>query len=216
MITEHVSFFIFRLFCGRKKRHLIMSRVVPPSQQKLAEKLTILNDRMVGLLTRLYQMKKYMSNPSLRPRYLHEKAFEGALKALMKKFPNVDTRSNTSSLLPLANIKADIMNQLAIYYHTLVDILELKDHVNELLTRMDAYQVFMHITLNFDVTKNYLDLVANYVAIMILLSRIEERKPIVAIYNYAYELCYSKGKILNMLIVPMNCVPVGVMHLMYN
>lgn len=105
------------------------------------------------------------------------------------------------------------MNQLAIYYHTLVDILELKDHVNELLTRMDAYQVFMHITLNFDVTKNYLDLVANYVAIMILLSRIEERKPIVAIYNYAYELCSSKGKILNMFIVLLNCVPVGVIHL---
>lgn len=36
-----------------------MSRsVLQPSQQKLAEKLTILNDRGVGMLTRLYNIKK--------------------------------------------------------------------------------------------------------------------------------------------------------------
>lgn len=36
-----------------------MSRgVIQPSQQKLAEKLTILNDRGVGMLTRVYNIKK--------------------------------------------------------------------------------------------------------------------------------------------------------------
>lgn len=36
-----------------------MSRsVLQPSQQKLAEKLTILNDRGIGMLTRLYNIKK--------------------------------------------------------------------------------------------------------------------------------------------------------------
>ena len=35
-----------------------MSRVMMPSQQKLAEKLTILNERGRGMLTRIYNIKK--------------------------------------------------------------------------------------------------------------------------------------------------------------
>ena len=35
-----------------------MSRSMIPSQQKLAEKLTILNDRGQGMLTRIYNIKK--------------------------------------------------------------------------------------------------------------------------------------------------------------
>lgn len=35
-----------------------MMRAINPSQQKLAEKLTILNDRGIGMLTRLYNIKK--------------------------------------------------------------------------------------------------------------------------------------------------------------
>ncbi|CAI9151007.1 unnamed protein product [Rangifer tarandus platyrhynchus] len=33
--------------------------VLQPSQQKLAEKLTILNDRVVGMVTRLYNIKQF-------------------------------------------------------------------------------------------------------------------------------------------------------------
>lgn len=44
-----------------------MSRsVLQPSQQKLAEKLTILNDRGVGMLTRLYNIKKVRGAPAER------------------------------------------------------------------------------------------------------------------------------------------------------
>ena len=35
-----------------------MARSINPSQQKLAERLTILNDRGVGMLTRIYNIKK--------------------------------------------------------------------------------------------------------------------------------------------------------------
>lgn len=35
-----------------------MVRSIVPSQQKLAEKLTILNDRGIGMLTRIYNIKK--------------------------------------------------------------------------------------------------------------------------------------------------------------
>lgn len=39
-----------------------MARSLIPSQQKLAEKLTLLNDRGVGMLTRIYNIKKVSTN----------------------------------------------------------------------------------------------------------------------------------------------------------
>ena len=39
-----------------------MARVPSPSQQKIAEKLTILNDRGQGMLTRIYNIKKVHSH----------------------------------------------------------------------------------------------------------------------------------------------------------
>lgn len=35
-----------------------MARSIIPSQQKLAEKLTLINDRGIGMLTRIYNIKK--------------------------------------------------------------------------------------------------------------------------------------------------------------
>ena len=41
----------------------------------------------------------------------------------------------------------------------------------ELLTTIDACQCKFDITVNYDLTKNYLDLVATYSSLMILLSK---------------------------------------------
>lgn len=47
-----------------------MSRgVIQPSQQKLAEKLTILNDRGIGMLTRVYNIKKVRTHTQM---YTHQ------------------------------------------------------------------------------------------------------------------------------------------------
>uniref|UniRef100_A0ABI7Z1U3 Nck-associated protein 1 n=1 Tax=Felis catus TaxID=9685 RepID=A0ABI7Z1U3_FELCA len=132
-----------------------MSRsVLQPSQQKLAEKLTILNDRGVGMLTRLYNIKK-------------------------------------QQLAQLQKEKSEILKNLALYYFTFVDVMEFKDHVCELLNTIDVCQVFFDITVNFDLTKNYLDLIITYTTLMILLSRIEERKAIIGLYNYAHEMTHG-------------------------
>lgn len=39
----------------------------------------------------------------------------------------------------------------------------------------------------------YLDLMGNYVSMMILLSRIEDRKAVLGLYNHAYEMHNSTG-----------------------
>uniref|UniRef100_A0AAR2IJ89 Nck-associated protein 1 n=1 Tax=Pygocentrus nattereri TaxID=42514 RepID=A0AAR2IJ89_PYGNA len=169
-----------------------MSRaVLQPSQQKLAEKLTILNDRGVGMLTRIYNIKKACGDPKAKPSYLIDKNLESAVKFIVRKFPAVETRNNNQQLAQLQKEKSEILKNLALYYFTFVDVMEFKDHVCELLNTIDACQVFFDITVNFDLTRNYLDLVVTYTTLMILLSRIEERKAIIGLYNYAHEMTHG-------------------------
>uniref|UniRef100_A0A8C7I430 Nck-associated protein 1 n=1 Tax=Oncorhynchus kisutch TaxID=8019 RepID=A0A8C7I430_ONCKI len=132
-------------------------------QQKLAEKFTILNDRGIGMLTRIYNIKKACGDPKAKPSYLVDKNLESVVKFIVRKFPAIETRNNNVS----------------------------SDNVSELLNTIDACQVFFDVTVNFDLTKNYLDLVVTYTTLMMLLSRIEERKAIIGLYNYAHEMTHG-------------------------
>uniref|UniRef100_A0A672P1M2 Nck-associated protein 1 n=1 Tax=Sinocyclocheilus grahami TaxID=75366 RepID=A0A672P1M2_SINGR len=171
-----------------------MSRgALQPSQQKLAEKLTILNDRGIGMLTRIYNIKKACGDPKAKPSYLIDKNLESAVKFIVRKFPAIETRNNNQQLAQLQKEKSEILKNLALYYFTFVDVMEFKDHVCELLNTIDACQVFFDITVNFDLTKNYLDLVVTYITLMMLLSRIEERKAIIGLYNYAHEMTHGSS-----------------------
>ena len=47
-------------------------------------------------------------------------------------------------------------------------------------------------TVNFDLTRGYLDLIVTYFAVMILVSRVEDRKAVLGLYNFAFELQHGK------------------------
>uniref|UniRef100_A0A8C7MP48 Nck-associated protein 1 n=1 Tax=Oncorhynchus kisutch TaxID=8019 RepID=A0A8C7MP48_ONCKI len=98
-----------------------------------------------------------------KPSYLVDKNLESVVKFIVRKFPAIETRNNNVS----------------------------SDNVSELLNTIDACQVFFDVTVNFDLTKNYLDLVVTYTTLMMLLSRIEERKAIIGLYNYAHEMTHG-------------------------
>lgn len=53
---------------------------------------------------------------------------------------------------------------------------------------MDACQISLDITVNYELTKNYMDLVTTYVSLMILLSRVEDRKAVLGLFNAAFEM----------------------------
>ncbi|XP_078619670.1 nck-associated protein 1-like isoform X2 [Branchiostoma floridae x Branchiostoma japonicum] len=170
-----------------------------PSQQKLAEKLTVLNDRAMGMLTRIYNIKKACGDVKSKPAFLSDKNLEGAIKFIVRKFPHVDSKNNywtmpfvQSQLQQVNNIKGEIMKQLSLYYFTFVDVMDFKDHVSELLTTMDACNVHFDITTNYDLTKGYLDLIISYVSLMLLLARIDDRKAVLGLYNYAHDLTHGK------------------------
>lgn len=162
-----------------------------PSQQKLAEKLTILNDRGIGMLTRIYNIKKMLGSSDNKPTFLNDKALEPAVKMLLRRFPQYDSKA--SQLNVVNNMKNEIMKSLSLYYYTFLDIMYFKDHVVDLLTTIDACQAFLDIRLNFDLTKMYLELVATYVSIMILVSKVDDRKAVIALFNVAHEFLQGKG-----------------------
>uniref|UniRef100_A0A8C7TV55 Nck-associated protein 1 n=1 Tax=Oncorhynchus mykiss TaxID=8022 RepID=A0A8C7TV55_ONCMY len=165
-----------------------------PGQQKLAEKFTILNDRGIGMLTRIYNIKKACGDPKAKPSYLIDKNLESAVKFIVRKFPAVETRNNNQQLAQLQKEKSEILKNLALYYFTFVDVMEFK----VCATNLDVDSIFVPIslflqTVNFDLTKNYLDLVVTYTNLMMLLSRIEERKAIIGLYNYAHEMTHGSS-----------------------
>ncbi|CAF4477025.1 unnamed protein product, partial [Rotaria magnacalcarata] len=118
-----------------------MAHQINPHQQKLAEKLTILNDRGIGMLTRIFNIKKACAETKSKPSFLLDKNLESVLRQIQKKFPAVDK----SQFQALTSIKTDIIKSLAIYYFTFVDLLEFRDHVTDLLTTIDACQVHFDI-----------------------------------------------------------------------
>jgi NCK-associated protein 1 len=110
----------------------------------------------------------------------------------VKKFPNFE-KGSLSQYSSLQNWKADILKSLSLYYNTFVDLLDLRDHVNDLLTTIDACQIHFDITLNFDLTKNYLDLISTYVSLMILLSKVDDRKTVLGLFTISHELTHGQG-----------------------
>lgn len=172
---------------------MTMARAGAVAQTKIAEKLTILNDRGEGLLTRLYDLKKTLAKPDTRPSIFTEKSLDSVIRSIDKKFnPSSCTNQNYGGAV--TSQKMEILKTLQQHYFTLADILEFKDNVNELLVIIDANQIHFDIALNFDLTKRYLDLVALYVSLMILLSRIDDRRVLLGLYNVAHELQHSHSE----------------------
>ncbi|KAF5295542.1 hypothetical protein FQR65_LT10405 [Abscondita terminalis] len=165
-----------------------MSRQMTQNERKLAEKLIILNDRGVGMLTRIYNIKKACGDAKSKPGFLSDKTLESSIKNIVRRFPNIDVKS----LQPLQPIKNEIIKSLSLYYYTFVDLLDFKNCVCEFLTCLDAWQVHLDISINFELTKNYLDLVVTYVSLMILLSRVDDRKAVLGLFNAAHEMLHGQ------------------------
>ncbi|KJH45943.1 hypothetical protein DICVIV_08021 [Dictyocaulus viviparus] len=167
---------------------------IESSQLKIAEKLVILNDRAVGMLTRIYNIKKACGDPKSRPAFLSDKHLENAIKHITRKFPVVDARMNTSTFHYVDTMKEEIMKSLGLYYFTFADLMDLKDNVLQLLTTMDACQFQLDISLNYELTAGYLNLVVNLICLMILLSRVDDRKIVLGLFNAAYDLAHGESE----------------------
>lgn len=173
---------------------MMLNHSIVSSQQKLAEKLTVLNDRGIGMLTRISNIKKACTDkdPKSKPDFLSEKSLENTYKQIVKKFPNFE-KGTSSQYNNLQQWKNEILKSLLLYYNTFVDLLDFRDHVNDLLTTIDACQIHFDITINYDLTKSYLDLISTFVSLMILLSKVDDRKTVLGLYTIAHEMVNGQG-----------------------
>uniref|UniRef100_A0A8C1RYQ8 NCK associated protein 1 like n=1 Tax=Cyprinus carpio TaxID=7962 RepID=A0A8C1RYQ8_CYPCA len=137
------------------------------------------------ILPKIYKYSKR------RPSYFTEKSNESAVKYINRKFPNIDIRGGSQHLSSIQKQKSAVLEGLHSYYESFIDVMEFRDNVYELLNTIDACQCFFDIAVNFDLTKNYLDLIVTYASVFYMLSRIDDKKAIVGLYNCAYE--FSNG-----------------------
>ncbi|XP_024916015.1 nck-associated protein 1-like isoform X3 [Cynoglossus semilaevis] len=133
-------------------------------------------------------IKKSCADPKQRLSLLTDKAMESAIKYINKKFPNIDFRGNIQNLINIQRQKSEVMSTMSSYYESFLDVIEFRDHVYELLNTIDASQCFFDISINFDFTKNYLDLITTYCALILTLCRIDDKKTLVGMYNCAHEM----------------------------
>ena len=159
-----------------------MATTVNVITQKVPEKLFILRDRGIGLITRIYNIKKIQADVTLKPEFMSEKHLETPIKLLEKKFPDCKDPKILTAIRPL---KQDISKALSSYYSTLLDVMHYRQCVEMLLNSVDGCNIFFDITLNFDLTRLYLDVVCVYMRLMILLSRIDDRKAVLGLFNAA-------------------------------
>jgi len=121
------------------------------TQQKIAERLTILNERAPGMMTRLYNLKTQLNDPKSKPPFMVKREFQQALVTINKKFPQVDAKN-----LQLPVVKEnhqEILKTLEPYYLTFIDVLQFKEHIVDLLQSIDQLFMFMDILTNFMITK---------------------------------------------------------------
>ncbi|TKS85854.1 Nck-associated protein 1 [Collichthys lucidus] len=145
-----------------------MSRgVIQPSQQKLAEKLTILNDRGIGMLTRVYNIKKVRTHthtyththadispcnhacgdPKAKPSYLVDKNLESAVKFIVRKFPAVETRNN-NELRAHVRKYGPVMQRYYVQYLSGFDAVVLNELVQNLSVCPEDESIIMSSFVN--------------------------------------------------------------------
>ena len=105
---------------------------------------------------------KYTTNTPLIMKFffqafLSEKSLESSVKYIVRRFPNIDPKS-LSNVQPLRN---EVLKSLSLYYFTFVDLLDYRDHVTELLTTIGACGIGFDITVNYDLTRLYLEVVSS-------------------------------------------------------
>uniref|UniRef100_A0A8C9T113 NCK associated protein 1 like n=1 Tax=Scleropages formosus TaxID=113540 RepID=A0A8C9T113_SCLFO len=79
----------------------------------------------------------------------------------------------------------EILVALTSYYYSFIDVMEFR--VRQLRS-WHFYLLKFVGTVNFDFTKSYLDLIVTYTSVIMMLSRIDDRKVLTAMYNCAHEM----------------------------
>lgn len=149
-----------------------------------AEKLYILGDISNGLLARVYDILEFQ-----KPGVLTDPLLDPYLKKLEKGFPNMP--DNTVKATPGSDLFTDrameIVTGLTDYYNTFKDILNFKEEAWKLLRELAEELKALDFKTNPDLMTYFMDLFTRYVQLHVLISRVTDRRLMIACYAKAYQ-----------------------------
>uniref|UniRef100_A0A8D0D8V3 NCK associated protein 1 like n=1 Tax=Sander lucioperca TaxID=283035 RepID=A0A8D0D8V3_SANLU len=155
-----------KLFCSRSLKGWVLLREVGRA-----------------LLSTLPTIFTTCADPKTRLSLLTDKAMEPAIKYINKKFPNIDFRGNIQNLTGIQRQKSEVLAATTSYYDSFLDVIEFR-----VIASLFSHNMTRSTAINFDFTKNYLDLIITYTSVIITLSRIDDKKALVGMFNCAHEM----------------------------
>lgn len=148
-----------------------------------AEKLYILGDISIGLLARVYNILEFQ-----KPPVLSDPQLDPYLKKLEKGFPFMP--ENTAKATPGSDLFGDrameIVTGLTDYYNTFKDIMNFREEAWKLLRELSDELKPLEFKTAPDILTYYMDLFTRYVQLHVLISRVSERRLMLACYAKAY------------------------------
>jgi len=150
---------------------------------KAAEKLLILREAGDALLHRVASAKRIISSPTQRPAFLSDPQYSKVTQALLKKFPEFEPNvEKTPGYDTLTQKAKTLYEEIEPLYYAFIDAYEFKEAAVQTLSEIASTVVEMKLDDNPFVTVNYLDLFTVTAQLNLLISSIEERKLILAVY----------------------------------
>ncbi|OAF69348.1 hypothetical protein A3Q56_02925 [Intoshia linei] len=154
------------------------------NDHKIAERLKILIDFEKDLLVRLYNL---YSDPSPISEIFSNKTSEAYIKLLSKKFPHIDFNSSSINSIVLPK-KELIYKSCAPHYYTFLDVMILKQQVIDLLSAIKFNRIELNISRCFVLTVHYLEMVVNFIDIMLIVSKLTKIFPVLSLFVISYSL----------------------------
>jgi len=155
---------------------------------KFAEKLFILKEHSEGLLERLYNIKKLVDDPKKRPSVLSAPNMKSLFNSLEKTSPKFsDDIERTPGYDYIRQNLSTVLEEVTPIYSTFKIILDWTQHAQAALEEMATAS---NIDFDHEVTLltmiDYFSVLTNYVKIILLMNRVDQKMLLLSLYNLAY------------------------------
>ncbi|KYQ89693.1 component of SCAR regulatory complex [Tieghemostelium lacteum] len=177
------------------------------AHMKIPEKFSLILENGEQLLERLYLTKNIFNNAKLKPVYLADEKIAKVLKNLISKFPELP-ENNDKTLAGFDQITSrskQIYEELETHYETLVDSNDWREACFQLLQEISSNTVAISFSSSIQLSGKFLQMITMYGKINYMVSLINDRKVIAAVYAKVFQFIRSApepnyqrlGKFLN-------------------
>ncbi|GAM26866.1 hypothetical protein SAMD00019534_100410 [Acytostelium subglobosum LB1] len=148
----------------------------------LPDKLRVLTENGEQLLTRLHTSRYVLQSAKTRPLFLNDEKIGRAIKNLMGKFPDFPELDKVQGAELLTTRAKQYIEDLEPHYEALVDACDWKEAAFQLLQEIAGHTVALRFTSSIQLASIFIELVVIYTKLHIMLSNINDRRVVMAVY----------------------------------